>query len=126
MHQKQQSILGLALTEQVAVMPQSVVVTVILQVPTALNVTRPVEETVAILVLLLAQVIVFIVALAGVIVAVNCSVFHTNHTVEVLFNDTQVTCIHSAVTAQLALCTQSSEVQVIIQFHSHTAFTNQV
>jgi hypothetical protein len=57
---------------EVAVKPPSAVVTVIVAVPVATAVTRPVELTVATVVALLDQVRAVLVALAGVSVAVSC------------------------------------------------------
>jgi hypothetical protein len=60
---------SLTVTEQVAFLPPSLVVTVIVAVPAALAVTKPAEDTVATVVLLEDQVTDLSVALEGVTVA---------------------------------------------------------
>lgn len=78
-------------TVQDAVLFPSVVLTVIVAVPTALAVTKPLLLTVAILALLLLQVNPLFVAFVGKMVHVNCSVPLMANVVEVLFNDTLAT-----------------------------------
>ena len=68
------TVAGLTVTEQVAVLPPSVVVTVIVAVPAFFADTTPEEDTVATVVLLDNQVTDLSVALDGLTVAVNVCV----------------------------------------------------
>jgi hypothetical protein len=83
--------IGLTVTEQVAVLPPSSVVTVIIAAPTLIADTFPFESTVATLVLELDQVTSLFVAFEGVTVAVNCSVPPMSNDIDVLFRLTPVT-----------------------------------
>ena len=78
-------------TEHVAVLDPSVVVTVIVAVPAAFAVTTPLEDTVAIVVLLDVHVTDLSVALDGVTVAIKVSVSPTVMDRELLFKLTPVT-----------------------------------
>jgi hypothetical protein len=78
-------------TAQVAVLPPSCVVTVIVAVPAATPVTRPLFDTVAMLLLPLVHVTLLFVALSGFTVAVSPSVPPTVISDVVMFNDTPVT-----------------------------------
>ena len=88
-------------TEHVAVLLPSAVVTVIVAVPAAMAVTKPDVETVATDVLLLFQVTFLFVALEGETVAVSVSVALGARVREVLFKLTPVTGMFT-VTAQVA------------------------
>lgn len=88
-------------TEHVAFLLPSSVVTVIVVVPAPLAVTNPDAETVATEVLLLLQVTFLLVALEGDTVAVSCSVAFLARVIEDLLSVTPVTGIFT-VTAQVA------------------------
>ena len=85
-------VLLLTVTEHVAVLFPSEVLTVIVALPAFLAVIVP-FETVATLVLLDVQVTFLLVALLGLTVAVNVSVPPTTKVVEFLFKETPVTLI---------------------------------
>jgi hypothetical protein len=78
-------------TEQVAVLLPSAVVTVIMALPKVLAVTTPVSETVATAVLLLLHDTDLFVALEGATVAVNVSMTPNSRASVFLFKDTPVT-----------------------------------
>jgi hypothetical protein len=103
-------------TSQVVFFLPSAVVTVMVVVPFAMPVTNPVDETVATGGALLSQVTSLFVALAGNIVAVNCSVAPVSRARLVLFNDTPVTAIDKVVTvtSQAVFLLPSTVVTVMI------------
>ena len=85
--------MGFTVTEQVAVLPPSVVVTVIVAVPAFFAVTTPEVETAATVVLFDDQLTVLSVAVLGEIVAVNCSWEPSAKDSEVLFSVMPVTAV---------------------------------
>lgn len=101
-------------------------VAVIVTLPVFLIVTSQVEFTLAMLASLLDQLIFFTEAFDGVIVAVNWYVFHTVQVNELVFKVIQVTCVQFIEKLHVALWTQSSDVQVIVQFQLLTGVTSQV
>jgi hypothetical protein len=68
---------ALTVTAQVAVLLPSAVVTVMVAFPTAMPVTNPLDDTVAMELVLLLHVTFWLVALAGAILAVKVSVLPT-------------------------------------------------
>lgn len=113
-------------TVQVAVLLPSTVLTVIVAVPAATAVTRPLLFTEAILLLLLLQVTFLLVAFDGAMVGVNCSVLPAVNEVEILFKDTPVTDMVAAftVTEQVAVLLPSTVVTVIVALPVAIAVTN--
>jgi hypothetical protein len=109
----------LTVTEQVAVLLPSAVVTVIVALPADMAVTIP-PETVAMVLLLLLHVTFWLVALEGLMVAVKVSVPPTVRLIDDLLKDTLVTDITEllTVTAQDAFLPPSSVVTVITAFPS--------
>ena len=95
--------IGMAVTRQVAVMPPSCVVTVMVAVPAVNAVTNPVEFTVATAVLLLLQVTDWLLAFAGAIVAANCCVLFMGNIADVGATVTPVTAT-AVETANVAAC----------------------
>ena len=81
----------LTITAQVAVLPPSAVLTVMVAEPAATAVTLPLASTVATDVLLLLQFIALSVALSGATVAVRVSVPPSVSSTDVLFKETLVT-----------------------------------
>ena len=82
---------AVTVTAQLAVLPPSFVVAVMVADPALTPVTAPFGDTVAIEALLLLHVTSLFVALAGVMAGVRVSVAPTARVVEVLFSDTPVT-----------------------------------
>jgi hypothetical protein len=107
---------SVTVTEQVAVLLPSSVLTAIVAVPSDTAVTRPVADTVATDGLLLLQTTFLLAALEGETVAVNCSVAPTTNESVILFKDMPVTEMTGAVTvtSQLALLFPSAVVTVIV------------
>ena len=118
--------IGSTVTEQVAFLPPSVVVTVMVVVPTALAVIRPEEETVATDVLPEDQVTDLSAALAGETVAVSVSVSPIVKVRLVLFSVTPVTWIGLTVTEQVAFLPPSVVVTEIVALPAFTAVTTPV
>jgi hypothetical protein len=96
-------------TEQVAVLLPSALVTVITALPADMPVTKPTEDTVATVVLPLLHVTFLFVALEGAMVAVNVSVLPTVMLADDLFNVTPVTA-----TVLLPLVTITAQVAVLL------------
>ena len=109
-------------TEHVAVLLPSFVLTVIVAVPDATAVTFPEELTVATLVLLLLQLTFLFVAFDGVTVAVSVSVAFGANVSVVLFRLTPVTGTVT-VTAQVAVLLPSAVVTVIVAVPAAPAVT---
>jgi hypothetical protein len=84
-------LLALTVTMQESVLPPSTVVTVIVALPTAMPLTKPVEETMATAELLLLHDTALFAALEGEMVAVNVSVPPTRMTAAFSFKATPVT-----------------------------------
>jgi hypothetical protein len=113
-------------TEQVAVLPPSVVVTVIVALPPATAVTTPLAFTVATAVLLDAQLTAWFVASAGLTVAVRVGDPPTVSSRLVWFRLTPVTAMSSGsgiamVTAQTAVLPPSAVFTVILAVPAATA-----
>ena len=117
--------IGSTVIVQSAVMPPSMVVAVIIAVPTATAVTSPVSETVAVFVSLLVQVTSLFVALSGSTVAISCSVPPTTRDMLDLIRVTPVTAMSASVpvtvTLQLADTAPSCVLTVIIASPGDTA-----
>ena len=109
---------------QVAVLPPSSVVTVIVVVPAFIAVTSP-SITVATDVLLLFQVTFLLVAFSGLIVAVNNRVSPSLSVADTISNSTFSTgyTIATTVTLQVAVLPPSSDFAVIVAFPGLTAVT---
>ena len=107
---------ALTFTMHVAVLPPSSVLTVIVAVPIAFAVTTPLDETVATEVLLDDQVIPWLVAFDGWIVALRVTIFPTSKFIVLLSRDIPVTVTGAAltVTVQVAFFAPSDVVHVIV------------
>jgi hypothetical protein len=114
---------ALTVTVQVAVIPPSTVLTVIIAFPAATALTTPVAETVAIAVLLLLHVTFLFVALVGETVAINVSVPPTVRLVDVLFKVTLATEIGETVIEQAVVLLPSAVVTVITALPMATPIT---
>lgn len=113
---------AVTVTEQVAVLLPSTVVTVMVALPPPTAVTRPLLLTVATDVLLLDQVTLLLLALPGDTVAVSCSVFPFAMVVEDLFRLTPVTETVTD-TVQVAVNPPSAVVTVMVALPAPTAVT---
>jgi hypothetical protein len=98
---------ALTSTAHVSVLPPSAVVTVIAALPTAMPLTKPLEDTVAIAELLLLHDTALFAALEGETVAVNVSEPPTRMTAAFSFNATPVT--ETAAGAGSSLSNKSSQ-----------------
>jgi hypothetical protein len=116
---------GVTVTVQVAVLFPSAVVTVMVALPADTAVIKPLDETDAMAEALLLHDTFWLVALEGVIVAVNDSVLPMTRLVDVLFKETPVTATALAltVTAQVADLLPSAEVTVMVALPTDTAVT---
>lgn len=118
--------IGITCTVEVAVRALSSVVAVMVAIPGDTAVTTPLASTVAIDVLLLRQLTFWLVALAGVTVAINAVVSPMVILTELLFNVTFVGRIGATITTQVAVSSPSSVVAVIIAVPTPTAVTTPV
>jgi hypothetical protein len=114
--------MGFTVTAQVAVLPPSAVVTVIVADPGATAVTMPFDDTVATALLLLTQLKALFVALEGVIVGTRVSAAPTKRLVDA-FNETPVTKMGVTETAQVAILPPSVVVTVMVADPGVTAAT---
>ena len=117
--------MGFTVTEQVAVLPPSVVVTVIVAVPAFFAVTTPEVETAATVVLFDDQLTVLSEAFVGLTVAVSAWVSPSVKVSKVLSSITLVTCTIGAftVTVQVAVLPASVVVTVIVAVPAFFAVT---
>jgi hypothetical protein len=115
----------LTITLQAAVLPPSVVVTVIVAFPAPTPVTTPPVDTVATAVLLLLHVTFWFVAPDGVIAGIRVSVPPTPIDTDVLFRDTLVTATAVALTEtlQVAVLLLSTVLTVIVAVPTLTPVT---
>jgi hypothetical protein len=116
------TVAGVTVTEHFAVLPPSLVVTVIVALPDFTAVTLPPEETVATEVLLLVQLTSLFVALLGDTVAVRVSDAPSCKVKDVLFNETPVTETDTE-TEHCAVFPPSLVVTVIVALPDFTAVT---
>ena len=114
---------GLTVTAQVAVCEPSVVVTVMVALPTTTAVTKPLASTVATEVLLDDQDTLLSVAFAGSTVSVKSEVAPSTNTKEVGATETLVTTIGFTVMAHSPVCPPSVVVTVTVALPSATAVT---
>jgi len=115
---------GMAVMTQVAVLAPSCVVAVIVAVPAVIAVTNPLVLTVATALLLLLQVIAWLLALAGAMLAVNCCVVFIGMVADAGVTVTPVTGIELTVILQVAVLFPSWVVTVMIEAPGETAVTN--
>src|SRR4051812_48771586 len=114
----------LTVTAHVAVFPPSTVVTVIVPVPAATAVTKPLLFTVAIDALLVLYVTFLFEALPGETVGVNCWVLPTASAAVVGLTVTPVTGTLLTVTAHVAVLDWSTVVTVMVAVPEATAVIN--
>jgi hypothetical protein len=122
------TLVELTVTEHVAVLLPSAVLTVIVALPADTPLTSPLVDTVATAVLLLLHVTALLVALDGAIVAVKVSLFPTRRLVDALFKVTPVTDTVplpplEMLTEQVAVLLPSAVLTVIIALPVETALT---